>query len=652
MKNLFLIALLLVGFQIQIDAQNNAENCGYVPDAEYLNRWKNPNSIQNKRLNFLKKYPIQDLSKIRGLEYKNQKFQLVQPFDTNTDFIGIDNDEEDLFGDMRTIPIVAHVVRKTNETGGISKTAIKNAISTANAFYSTINMELEICEFRYIDDDGIFYHTFNTDSDSIGNSDASYNVLDVTSRNVSRKINIYFAANSSTSWTWRPGSNDKKQHIMMKNSHAINGTTLSHEIGHWFDLVHTHYGLDELVDGSNCDTQGDFVCDTPADPNLSGNTDSSCNYTGGSSIVDANGDTYNPDPTNLLSYAGSCRNRFTSGQCYRMQSHYLGMEEDRGYTLNSCNGVGDKIDGYKWTEGWTTSEFYTIGRQPYLFLLKEKGYSGSNKNVHIHKMKNNGKVGDVLVKYKWTQGWTSAKFYTIGDQIYLFLLKEEGYSSADKNVHIHEINSDGSVGDRIAEYRWTEGWTNVEFYTIGGQTYLFLLKEEGYSSSDKNVHIHKINSNGKVGDKIANYRWTEGWTNTEFYTIGGKTFLFLLKEKGFSSASKNVHIHKMNNDGTVGNGLEDFKWTQGWTGTEFYTIDNKTYLFLLKEEGLSNSNKNVHIHEMNNDGKVGVRVADYKWTEGWTNSEFNFVDNDLYLFLLKEKGYSSSNKNVHIHEMK
>jgi hypothetical protein len=55
--------------------------------------------------------------------------------------------------------------------------------------------------------------------------------------------------------------------------------------------------------------------------------------------------------------------------------------------LNDNSSVGKRVVGYKWTEGWTTSEFYEINDESYLFLLKEKGFSASNKNVHIHKMK-------------------------------------------------------------------------------------------------------------------------------------------------------------------------------------------------------------------------------------------------------------------------
>ena len=71
----------------------------------------------------------------------------------------------------------------------------------------------------------------------------------------------------------------------MRNSCAYNGSTIIHEFGHYFSLFHTHGPTNsaittELVDGSNCTTSGDELCDTPADPNLSGNV-TNCLYTGG-----------------------------------------------------------------------------------------------------------------------------------------------------------------------------------------------------------------------------------------------------------------------------------------------------------------------------------------------------------------------------------
>ncbi len=46
----------------------------------------------------------------------------------------------------------------------------------------------------------------------------------------------------------------------------INGTstTLTHEVGHWFDLEHTFYGgnAQDCPPNDSCETQGDFICDT------------------------------------------------------------------------------------------------------------------------------------------------------------------------------------------------------------------------------------------------------------------------------------------------------------------------------------------------------------------------------------------------------
>ena len=72
----------------------------------------------------------------------------------------------------------------------------------------------------------------------------------------------------------------------MANGCANNGSTLPHEVGHFYGLPHTHDQGNELVNGSNCATAGDNFCDTPADPNLSGVVNSSCVYTG--TATDAN----------------------------------------------------------------------------------------------------------------------------------------------------------------------------------------------------------------------------------------------------------------------------------------------------------------------------------------------------------------------------
>jgi hypothetical protein len=332
-KTIFLSVLSCLLLSLAVNAQPIEEPCGYVPDPQYLSIWKNPNSLQRKRVDFLKKYPLKEVFQLQSIEYKQGKFQIPA-----SSKILKELPEEDLFASVKVIPIVAHIVRRTNGSGGLTEAQLGNAITAVNGFYDDFHFRFIVCEIRYIDSDAIFNHTFSHLAETNGNPSSSFNTLSVTTRNVSRYLNMYFVPNSSTSWTWRPLADARRQHILMLNSQTTNGVTPSHEIGHWLDLFHTHGSgdfTDELVNGSNCSTAGDFVCDTPADPNLSGVVNSSCVYTGTS--VDANNQAFRPDTRNILSYSiNTCRNRFTDDQIYRMQSAFLGMQEDRGYTLTTC----------------------------------------------------------------------------------------------------------------------------------------------------------------------------------------------------------------------------------------------------------------------------------------------------------------------------
>lgn len=106
-----------------------------------------------------------------------------------------------------------------------------------------------------------------------------------------------------------------------------NVSTLSHEVGHDFGLYHTHetaFGVENVPRSgncNNCNSAGDQLCDTPGDPNLdNGNVvNASCVYTG--NAVDGCGNTYMPDPFNLMAYGNrTCRNIFTNGQGTRARA--------------------------------------------------------------------------------------------------------------------------------------------------------------------------------------------------------------------------------------------------------------------------------------------------------------------------------------------
>ncbi|GGI57231.1 T9SS type A sorting domain-containing protein [Winogradskyella haliclonae] len=225
---------------------------------------------------------------------------------------------------ITSVPIKAHIIRQTNGLGGLTVSELNDAITEMNAIYVDAGLEFFLCDgINFIDDDNFYSYETN---------DEAQLFADHSQTNI---MNIYFTNSvvSSTSggslcgYARFPGG-AITENILMANSCATNGSTLSHEVGHFFALSHTHGNSNtpgstaELVDGSNCATTGDFICDTPADPQLSyGNVNSSCIYTG--STQDANSDFYTPDPENLMSYSRKeCRTQFSLQQLARISAIY------------------------------------------------------------------------------------------------------------------------------------------------------------------------------------------------------------------------------------------------------------------------------------------------------------------------------------------
>ncbi len=113
-------------------------------------------------------------------------------------------------------------------------------------------------------------------------------------------------------------------------SELIGTSILSHEMGHCLGLWHTHHGTSsgersgsacaELIDGSNGDICGDYVADTPADPNMHNQVDDGCSYTD-TVLEPETGLQYNPDTDNIMSYSiPSCMTVFSPLQAVKIHT--------------------------------------------------------------------------------------------------------------------------------------------------------------------------------------------------------------------------------------------------------------------------------------------------------------------------------------------
>lgn len=223
------------------------------------------------------------------------------------------------------IPMTMHVVRQSNGTGGIAEPDMTQTLTDANAHWAPSGvLFFQQGATRFIDSDAFFNIDSQAELDQLRSTDF-----------VTGTLNVYFVNTLSAGGQSLCGissfSFDLVQGIVINNSCTSddnNTATFTHEIGHYFDLYHTHEVVfgPECPDGFNCSFAGDLLCDTPADPDLSDpGALTNCTYTG--TETRCFGQTFSPDPANLMSYAGNCRDRFTEGQRVRSLGTLFGLRE-------------------------------------------------------------------------------------------------------------------------------------------------------------------------------------------------------------------------------------------------------------------------------------------------------------------------------------
>jgi hypothetical protein len=218
------------------------------------------------------------------------------------------------------IPIKIHIIRNSDGSGGIDLYDLERAIENLNTYFTEVYMNFYLWGgIDYVDSDD-YFNFKKGDEGKLSETHYSSGI-----------INMYFTdyiENDSGSSICGYSVNKESSHIVvMKNSCTTNDSTLAHEMGHVFSLLHTHGASNtkmttELADGSNCDTDGDGICDTPADPKLSSNSiNNFCEYIG--TETDLNGNLFNPDTKNIMSYSRkACRNNFTNQQLARMYAFF------------------------------------------------------------------------------------------------------------------------------------------------------------------------------------------------------------------------------------------------------------------------------------------------------------------------------------------
>jgi hypothetical protein len=118
--------------------------------------------------------------------------------------------------------------------------------------------------------------------------------------------------------------------FLNKDCCGTGGTTIPHEMGHFFNLDHTFNQtnppeyVSRTASWKNCASKGDGFCDTPADPSQGR---AACPYTG--TDVDAHNEAYTPDVTLFMSYFNdNCVSRFSQQEQNEMNATLSGARSN------------------------------------------------------------------------------------------------------------------------------------------------------------------------------------------------------------------------------------------------------------------------------------------------------------------------------------
>jgi len=260
----------------------------------------------------------------------SQTFCETSSYSPNKDLLLNGNKHADYMPYSFCVKIYVHVIRMNNGTGGQSVANVNEALTYLDDAYNPYNIFFDWNgNIHYIDNTYLYEHPSSIINDfqyDHQNGVDMYLFDDSVNHPVSELgYGMAHGVGSQHTKFLVTGSFGEYNEYPLVRSHVI-----SHEMGHVLNLWHTHHGTvteagdpdqcPELVDGSNSDICGDYITDTPADPHLALNVNTTtCEWQG--SGFDANGDPYAPDELSIMSYTQPvCMEYLTYKQARRMKT--------------------------------------------------------------------------------------------------------------------------------------------------------------------------------------------------------------------------------------------------------------------------------------------------------------------------------------------
>jgi len=218
------------------------------------------------------------------------------------------------------VPIKFHIGSRNDGSGRLNENNILDQLCELNEDFASYEIQFFLADGTYnLISNTTFYENHSATQNSI-----------MSFQKDPRALNVYIVENADTDGGGEGGvtlayySPQRDWIVITKDYIGKDDATLSHEIGHYFSLDHTFSGWEtapyntqnvnapvnsplgnatERANGTNCETAGDRVCDTPADYN-NGLGWNGCNFT--LNVLDPQGNPIDPQEQNYMSYFLSC----------------------------------------------------------------------------------------------------------------------------------------------------------------------------------------------------------------------------------------------------------------------------------------------------------------------------------------------------------
>ncbi len=394
------------------------------------------------------------------------------------------------------VPIALHLVARDNGVGRATVERALNILCELNELYAASEISFYLTEngLNFINSDGIFSSNHLAINQLVmegERQDSALNVFVVNSVGANNVVGLYDKA---------------KDWILIQRSVFLEGDkTLAHEIGHFFSLLHPHFGWDaspwnpsnsnpasaiapdgqtptERMDGSNCETAGDFLCDTAPDYNFGISWQTSCEYAGGALSPD--NIVVNPDESLIMSYFNdSCRLTFSEQQMEIMRLDLasesraflrptnvpIDMEIVHPIHLTAPMGMTNIVQGetlqFEWESVAEASSYYIEFDRSPNFNLDVKGQMTSQNSISITHDWISG-----LTYYWRVFAWNPTSF--CGGPSETVSFEVDFVSSIDPHTSQDYVHFYQAFGQPIIEYQLSEPqWVNIQIFGLNGKVY-------------------------------------------------------------------------------------------------------------------------------------------------------------------------------------